>query len=117
MDKLEYDFTVTGWSSRLLTDRMTFLDIWESNGGNNHSGYASAEYDELLASLSGVTDETERKEIYENLENKMNLMKMQLFHQDTDTDKNSFVQNYVKGMQFPSFGSKYEFKWAYIQGQ
>ena len=33
------------------------------------------------------------------------------------TDKNSFVQNYVKGMQFPSFGSKYEFKWAYIQGK
>ena len=26
---------------------------------------------ELLASLSGVTDETERKEIYENLENKL----------------------------------------------
>ena len=96
MDKLEYDFTMTGWSAD-YDDPMTFLDIWESNGGNNHTGYANAEYDELLNSLAGITDEAERKEVYEKLENKL--------------------QNYVKGMQFPSFGSKYEFKWAYIQGK
>ena len=115
MDKLEYDFTMTGWSAD-YDDPMTFLDIWESNGGNNHSGYASAEYDELLASLSGVTDETERKEIYENLENKL-IDEDAVISPVYYTDKNSFVQNYVKGMQFPSFGSKYEFKWAYIQGK
>jgi oligopeptide transport system substrate-binding protein len=106
---------MTGWSAD-YDDPMTFLDIWESNGGNNHSGYASAEYDELLASLSGVTDETERKEIYENLENKL-IDEDAVISPVYYTDKNSFVQNYVKGMQFPSFGSKYEFKWAYIQGK
>lgn len=111
----EFDFVLTGWSAD-YDDPMTFLDIWESNGGNNHSGYASAEYDELLASLSGVTDETERKEIYENLENKL-IDEDAVISPVYYTDKNSFVQNYVKGMQFPSFGSKYEFKWAYIQGK
>ena len=69
MDKLEYDFTMTGWSAD-YDDPMTFLDIWESNGGNNHTGYANAEYDELLNSLAGITDEAERKEVYEKLENK-----------------------------------------------
>ena len=115
MDKLEYDFTMTGWSAD-YDDPMTFLDIWESNGGNNHTGYANAEYDELLNSLAGITDEAERKEVYEKLENKL-IKEDAVLSPVYYTDKYSFLQNYVKGMQFPSFGSKYEFKWAYIQGK
>ena len=83
---------------------------------NTYSAPKEVSYDELLASLSGVTDETERKEIYENLENKL-IDEDAVISPVYYTDKNSFVQNYVKGMQFPSFGSKYEFKGAYIQGK
>ncbi|MGG7059570.1 peptide ABC transporter substrate-binding protein [Clostridium nigeriense] len=115
MDKQEYDFTMTGWSAD-YNDPMTFLDIWVSNGGNNHTGYASAEYDALLASVAKETDEDKVTEIYKKLENKL-VEEDAVISPVYYTDKYSFYQNYVKDMQFPSFGSVYEFKHAYIQGK
>ncbi|MGG7144070.1 peptide ABC transporter substrate-binding protein [Clostridium nigeriense] len=115
MDKQEYDFTMTGWSAD-YNDPMTFLDIWTSNGGNNHTGYASSEYDALLASVAKETDEDKVTEIYKELENKL-LEEDAVISPIYYTDKYSFYQNYVKDMQFPSFGSVYEFKHAYIQGK
>ena len=115
MDKLEYDFTLTGWGAD-YNDPMTFLDIWVSNGGNNHTGYASADYDKLLASVAEETDQEKVTEIYKELENKLineDAVISPVFY----ADKYGFYQNYVKDMQFPSFGSAYELKHAYIQGK
>lgn len=115
MDKLEYDFTLSGWSAD-YNNPMTFLDIWISNGGNNHTGYASSEYDDLLASVYKETDEDKITEIYKKLENKLineDAVILPVYY----TDKYSFYQNYVKDIQFTSFGSVYEFKHAYIQGK
>lgn len=115
MDKLEYDFTLSGWGAD-YNDPMSFLDIWVSNGGNNHTGYADAKYDELLASVYKEKDQDKITEIYKELETK-------LVNEDAViapvyyTDKYSFYQNYVKDIQFTSFGSVYEFKHAYIQGK
>ena len=78
-------------------------------------GIIAAEQEEFEAILN-IAKVEERKEIYENLENKL-IDEDAVISPVYYTDKNSFVQNYVKGMQFPSFGSKYEFKWAYIQGK
>ena len=115
MDKLEYDFTMTGWGAD-YNDPMTFLDIWVSNGGNNHTGYASAEYDELLASVYKETDQAKVTEIYKEIENKL-LYEDAVISPVYYTDKYSFYQNYVKDIQFTSFGSVYEFKHAYIEGK
>lgn len=115
MDKLEYDFTFTGWGAD-YNDPMTFLDIWVSNGGNNHTGYASAEYDELLKSASNEADQEKVTEIYKKLENKL-LYEDAVISPVYYSDKYSFYQNYVKDIQFPSFGSVYEFKHAYIEGK
>ena len=115
MDKLEYDFTLTGWGAD-YNDPMTFLDIWVSNGGNNHTGYASAEYDKLLASVSTETDQDRVTEIYKQLENKL-IYEDAVISPVFYSDKYSFYQNYVKDMQFPAFGSVYELKHVYIQGK
>jgi len=115
MDKLEYDFTLSGWSAD-YNNPMTFLDIWISNGGNNHTGYASSEYDDLLASVYKETDEDKITEIYKKLENKL-VNEDAVISPVYYTDKYSFYQNYVKDIQFTSFGSVYEFKHAYIQGK
>ncbi len=115
MDKLEYDFTMTGWGAD-YNDPMTFLDIWVSNGGNNHTGYASAEYDELLASVYKETDQAKVTEIYKEIENKL-LYEDAVISPVYYSDKYSFYQNYVKDIQFTSFGSVYEFKHAYIEGK
>jgi oligopeptide transport system substrate-binding protein len=115
MDKQEYDFTMTGWGAD-YNDPMTFLDIWTSNGGNNHTGYASAEYDELLASVATETDQAKVTEIYKELETLL-LDEDAVISPVYYADKYSFYQNYVKDMQFPAFGSAYEFKHAYIEGK
>ena len=115
MDKLEYDFTMSGWSAD-YNDPMSFLDIWVSNGGNNHTGYADTEYDELLKSVYKETEQDKVTEIYKRLENKL-VNEDAVISPVYYTDKYAFYQNYVKDIQFTSFGSVYEFKHAYIQGK
>lgn len=115
LEKLEYDFTMTGWGAD-YNDPMTFLDIWVSNGGNNHTGYASADYDKLLASVSEETDQAKVMEVYKELENKL-LYEDSVISPVYYADQYSFYQNYLKDMQFTSFGSIYEFKHAYIEGK
>ena len=115
MDKMEYDFTLTGWGAD-YNDPMTFLDIWVSNGGNNHTGYASTEYDDLLKAVGNEADQEKVTEIYKELENKL-IYEDAVISPVYYSDKYSFYQNYVKDIQFPSFGSVYEFKHAYIQGK
>lgn len=115
MDKQEFDFTMTGWSAD-YNDPMTFLDIWTSNGGNNHTGYADAEYDALLESVATETDAAKVEEIYKELENKL-LEEDAVISPVYYNDKYTFYQNYVKDMQFPAFGASYEFKHAYIEGK
>lgn len=115
MDKLEYDFTMSGWSAD-YNDPMSFLDICVSNGGNNHTGYADTEYDELLKSVYKETEQDKVTEIYKKLENKL-VNEDAVISPVYYTDKYAFYQNYVKDIQFTSFGSVYEFKHAYIQGK
>lgn len=115
MDKMEYDFTLTGWGAD-YNDPMTFLDIWVSNGGNNHTGYASTEYDDLLKAVGNEADQEKVTEIYKELENKL-IYEDAVISPVYYSDKYSFYQNYVKDIQFPSFGSVYEFKHAYIEGE
>ncbi|WP_294186912.1 peptide ABC transporter substrate-binding protein [uncultured Clostridium sp.] len=115
MDKMEYDFTLTGWGAD-YNDPMTFLDIWVSNGGNNHTGYASTEYDDLLKAAGNEADQEKVTEIYKELENKL-IYDDAVISPVYYSDKYSFYQNYVKDIQFPSFGSVYEFKHAYIEGK
>ena len=115
MDKMEYDFTLTGWGAD-YNDPMTFLDIWVSNGGNNHTGYASTEYDDLLKAVGNEADQEKVTEIYKELENKL-IYEDAVISPVYYSDKYSFYQNYVKDIQFPSFGSVYEFKHAYIEGK
>ena len=115
LGKLEYDFTMTGWGAD-YDDPMTFLDIWTSNGGNNHTGYASAEYDALLASVSEETDGAKVTEIYKEIENKL-LEEDAVISPVYYADQYSFYQNYLKDMQFTSFGAIYELKHAYIEGK
>ncbi len=106
---------MTGWGAD-YNDPMTFLDIWVSNGGNNHTGYASADYDKLLASVSEETDQAKVMEVYKELENKL-LYEDSVISPVYYADQYSFYQNYLKDMQFTSFGSIYEFKHAYIEGK
>ncbi len=49
-------------------DPSTFLDIWRSDSGNNHTGWASPAYDSLLRSASLTTDAAARNLLFQKAE-------------------------------------------------
>ena len=66
-NSLNYDLCRAGWIGD-YPDPHSFLDMWESGGGNNLTGYANPDYDRLLKSALLAPDETARMEIYQQLE-------------------------------------------------
>lgn len=53
-----------GWSAD-FPDPHNFMDIFTSNSGNNHTGFASQEYDVVILEASEETEPEKRKELYE----------------------------------------------------
>ena len=106
----QYDFCMSGWTGD-YNDPMTFLDIWETDGGNNDIGYSNPKYDEKLKVLRDENDEAKRLELYKELEQIVidDMVVSPIFYEDA----RQFIQNDVKGFQTPAFGPYYEFRWAY----
>jgi len=70
IEKLQSDdflMSSSGWGPD-FNDPMTFLDLFETGNGNNHTGYSSAEYDGLLAQARKEGDRAKRYDIYFQLE-------------------------------------------------
>ena len=55
----DYDIARAGWIGDYL-DPNTFLDIWVSDGGNNHTGWSDPDYDALIAAARSETDPARR---------------------------------------------------------
>ena len=65
MTAKDFDIVMALWSPD-YNYPMTFLDLWESNGVNNHTGWSNAEYDELLSKVrTEVNAETRMGYLYE----------------------------------------------------
>ena len=54
-----YQILLSDWVGDYL-DPTTFLDLWRSDGGNNHTGWASSEYDALLFAAARTADPVAR---------------------------------------------------------
>ena len=63
----EFDLAHGGWGPD-YNDPMTDLDLFETGGGNNHTGYSNPEYDALLAAARVELDPTAREQIFVQLE-------------------------------------------------
>lgn len=59
MSNKDFSLVFAGWGPD-YNDPMTFLDMFETGGGNNHSSYSSAEYDGLLDSVRTELDNKKR---------------------------------------------------------
>lgn len=62
-NKLNYDMFMGGWGPD-YNDPMTDLDLWTSENGNNHTGYASAKYDALIEATKTETDAAAREKLF-----------------------------------------------------
>lgn len=59
MENKDFSIVFAGWGPD-YNDPMTFLDLFETGNGNNHTSYTSEAYDELLAKVRTEADPTTR---------------------------------------------------------
>ncbi|BCN31794.1 peptide ABC transporter substrate-binding protein [Anaeromicropila herbilytica] len=111
----KYDIYSSAWYAD-YDDPLTYLDVFQTDGGNNSMKYSNTEVDGLLKRLKGLTDQSERLKIYTQIEQILTVDDPAIIPY-AYSDVRRFTHNYVKGFQTPSFGPTYEFKWAYISGK
>ncbi|MGF7429720.1 peptide ABC transporter substrate-binding protein [Thermoanaerobacterium thermosaccharolyticum] len=112
MDKGNYDMVFAGWGAD-YNDPLTFLDMWETNNGNNSAFYSNPEYDKLIDEAKVNGDLKSRNDQLIQAEKiLMNDMPIGPVYFQA---RPFVVKPYVKDLYFPTFGSNWEFKWAYIQ--
>ena len=63
----DYDIASNSWSGDYL-DPATFLELWQTDGGNNNTGWSSPLYDEYLERARHAADEGTRAECFLFLE-------------------------------------------------
>lgn len=67
MTKKDFDVVFAGWGPD-YNDPMTFLDMFTTGNGNNHTSYANPAYDALVKKAAAATDEKVRFATYVEME-------------------------------------------------
>ncbi len=112
-----YDLVNMGWNGD-YNDPLTFMELWNTDSGYAKfmGGYSNAEFDDMFNQLATLGDEEARAELYVKMENNLiaeNAGTAPLYF----TTDQYFVQNYVKNLSTPMFGTEFEFSRAYISGK
>lgn len=63
----DFSIVMAGWSAD-YNDPISFLDMFETGNGNNHTSYSSAEYDKLLKQAQNEKDAKKRMGILKSME-------------------------------------------------
>ncbi|MBP2071143.1 peptide ABC transporter substrate-binding protein [Thermoanaerobacterium butyriciformans] len=114
MNKGNFDMVLAGWSAD-YNDPMTFLDMWETDNGNNTAFYSNPEYDKLIDQAK-VTGDLKQRNDYMIQAEKIAMDDMAigpLYFQAYAL----VTKSYVKDLIVPTFGTEWELKWTYIEGK
>jgi oligopeptide transport system substrate-binding protein len=65
--QLDYDFSRSSWVGD-YNDPNTFLDMFLTDGGNNHTGWSNPRYDALIAAAAREVDKDKRFAIFQQAE-------------------------------------------------
>lgn len=95
-------------------DPMTFLDVFTTGNGNNHTSYASTDYDKLIQDALVEADATKRLDILMNTEKKLmdDMPIGPLYFRVRDY----VLQPYLKGVIRDAF-QDINLRWAYVEGK
>lgn len=55
MQEKDFSVVLAGWGPD-YNDPMTFMDLWVTDGGNNHTSWSNAEYDKLITAARAEAD-------------------------------------------------------------
>jgi oligopeptide transport system substrate-binding protein len=67
MDQLTYQIVRSSWVGDYL-DPNTFFDLWQTNGGNNRTGWSNAGYDSLIEQSREELDRDKRYRLFQDME-------------------------------------------------
>jgi len=70
METRQYDIARGGWIGD-YSDPNTFLDLWRTGDGNNHTGYSDKEYDDLIGAAGAEKDPAKRLKILAKAEQRV----------------------------------------------
>lgn len=115
-DKEDYDLLMGGWGPD-YQDPMTFMDLWVTNGGNNHMSYSNPEFDKLIkAANQDLIKEGQEQERWKTLQDAEKI----LLEQDAaiaplyQRSVNILINPKVKGFVHHAFGPDYSYQWIKI---
>ncbi len=63
----DYQVLLSSWTADYL-DATTYLDMWRSDSGNNHTGWSDPAYDALTDRANTIADRTERAAVLQQAE-------------------------------------------------
>ncbi|MCA0983809.1 peptide ABC transporter substrate-binding protein [Halobacillus yeomjeoni] len=115
--KMDYEIQFAGWGPDYI-DPNTFLNMWVTGGGNNHTGYSSEEYDALIekANTEFAKDPVKRFETFLEAE-KMLIEQDAVLAPLYQRAKAQLWKPYVKGVIVNPMGPDFTYKHAYIEGK
>ena len=103
MQNKTFDIIQAGWGPD-YTDPMTYMDLWVTNGGNNHTSYSNPKYDELIKLAKSTGDQNIRMKAMHDAE--------KLLVEDMPIAPFNFQQRVyvvnpkVKGLKFKAVGAE-----------
>ncbi|WPC44498.1 peptide ABC transporter substrate-binding protein [Clostridium sp. JS66] len=113
--KGQYQMAAQAWVGD-YNDPMTMFDLWTSTSDMNNPKWSNAQYDALIEKASKTMDQKVRFEAFKEAEKILLVDEAPIAPEDYRV-KTFFMKKYVKGMQYPLFGTRQEFKYAYTEGR
>jgi len=107
----QYDIARAEWVADYV-DPSSFLEVWISNGGNNHAGWSSEKYDALLQKAALTADTASREDLFMQAEailmDEMPIIPLMFL------PSKSLVQPSVKGWN-PSILDHHPYKYIHLE--
>lgn len=113
-DKQNYDLLLGGWGPDYM-DPMTFMDLWQTNGQQNHMSYSDPQFDKLINSANNelATNPTARWKALQDAE-KILLDKDAAVVPLYQRSSNMLISDKVKGFAHHPIGGEYSYQWIKI---
>jgi oligopeptide transport system substrate-binding protein len=112
MTSKDFQIVLAGWGPD-YNDPMTYMDLWTTDGGNNHTSWGNAEYDALIDKAYKSSDNTERMDAMAAAE-KILLEEFPIgvtFYRN----RNKLVKPRLKGIRFSAVAQEIDFYFADVQ--
>ncbi|MEH7085240.1 peptide ABC transporter substrate-binding protein [Neobacillus drentensis] len=113
-DAEDYDLLMGGWGPD-YADPMTYMDLWVTNGGQNHMSYSNPEFDKLIKSASEelVAKPQDRWKALQDAE-KILLEDDAAIAPLYQRSVNLLINPKVQGFAHHAFGPDYSYQWIKI---